>query len=113
MEIQRSKEKRTVRAHGADAPWATRDEMVGGIAEQKTDPSKEREEVREMVVPILCPVCGKKLGERTKNRIDVRHKGREISFVPAQKSTVKLRCDNKKCKTLYCFSMEGLDKNSQ
>lgn len=66
-----------------------------------------------MVVPILCPVCGKKLGERVKSTVVIRHKGREVSFVPAQKSTVKLRCDNKKCRTLYCFSMEGLDKTGQ
>lgn len=63
-------------------------------------------------------MCGKKLGEIHKKMVDesmryviaIRHKGREISFVPQQKSTIKLRCDNKKCRTLYCFTAEGIDK---
>ena len=113
METQRGEEERAVRANGADAPWRAVDALVRGIAEQETAPAKEREEVRTMGVPILCPVCGKKLGERVKSCVVIRHKGREVSFVPAQKSTVKLRCDNKKCRTLYCFSMEGLDKGTQ
>lgn len=65
------------------------------------------------VQPILCPMCGKKLGEISHNQIIIRHKGREISFIPQQKSTIKLRCDNKKCKTLYCFTREGIDKIMQ